>query len=52
MADVAYLKCPHSDEVKAVEATAEKLSPLLASGWYQVPAPAEQKPAIPAEEEK
>ena len=51
MADVAFLKCPHGEEVREVEATAEKLSPLLAAGWYQVPAPAE-KPAAPVEEEQ
>ena len=39
-------------EVKEVEATAESLSPLMATGWTQVPAPADHKPAAPAEEEK
>jgi hypothetical protein len=40
-------------EVKEVEATAEALSPLMSSGWHQVPAPAAaQKPVVVAEEEK
>ena len=39
-------------EIREVEATAEALSPLLSKGWNQVPPPASQQPAIPAEEEK
>jgi hypothetical protein len=50
-----FLRDPHSDEVKEVEATAEALSPLMAAGFHQVPALASQAPAapaIPAQEEK
>jgi hypothetical protein len=53
--DTVILKSPNSDETKEVEATAAALSPLLAKGWHQVPAPANQAPAapaIPAQEEK
>ncbi len=52
MADVAYLKSPHSGEVKEVEATIDRLTPYLAAGWYQVLASTEQKPATPVEEEE
>ena len=52
MADLAYLKCPHSDEVKAVEATAEALTPLMAQGWHQVPAPKGQPVNIVQEEKQ
>jgi hypothetical protein len=52
MAEVVYLASPHGDEVKEVEATAEKLTPWLAAGWHQVPAPAPQKPATEVQEEK
>jgi len=49
--ETVILKSPHGDEVKEVEATAEKLTPWMAQGWHQVPAPAGQKPAIPVKEE-
>jgi hypothetical protein len=49
MADRILMRSPQG-EIKEVEATAETLSPLMAAGWHQ--APADQKPAIPAEEEK
>ena len=52
MADRVYMESPQGDEVKEVEATAEKLSSLMAAGWHQVPAPAGHKPAAPAEEER
>jgi hypothetical protein len=53
MADMVFLRSPQGDEIKEVEATAERLSPLMSSGWHQVPAPAAaQKPAVVAEEEK
>jgi hypothetical protein len=39
-------------EIREVEATAEQLSPLMSTGWTQVPAPAGHKPAAPAEEDK
>ena len=53
MADMVFLRSPQGDEIKEVEATAEKLSPWMSSGWHQVPALATpQKPAVVAEEEK
>ena len=53
MADLVLMKSPQGDEIKEVEATAEALSPLMSTGWHQVPAPtAAQKPVIVAEEEK
>jgi len=53
MAEMVFLRSPQGDEIKEVEATAEKLSPWMSSGWHQVPAPvAAQKPVVEAEEEK
>ena len=53
MADLVLMKSPQGDEIKEVEATADALSPLMSTGWHQVPAPAAaQKPAGEAEEEK
>jgi hypothetical protein len=53
MADLVLMKSPHGDETKEVEATAATLSPLMSTGWHQVPAPATaQKPVVVAEEEK
>jgi hypothetical protein len=53
MAEMVFLRSPQGDEIKEVEATAEKLSPWMSSGWHQVPAPAAaQKPAGETEEEK
>jgi hypothetical protein len=53
MADLVLMKSPQGDEIKEVEATAETLSPLMSTGWHQVPAPAAaQKLAVVAEEEK
>ena len=49
MADRVYMQSPQG-EIKEVEATAEALSPLMSTGWHQ--APADYKPAVPAEEEK
>jgi hypothetical protein len=50
--DSVFMRSPEG-EVKEVEATVEALSPLMSSGWHQVPAPAAaQKPAVVAEEEK
>jgi hypothetical protein len=52
MADLVFMKSPQGDEIKEVEATAEALSPLMSTGWHQVPAPAAaQKPIVVAEEE-
>jgi hypothetical protein len=53
MADLVSCNRPQGDEIKEVEATAEALSPLMSTGWHQVPAPAAaQKPVVVAEEEK
>ena len=50
--DWIFLESPEG-EVKEVEATTEALTPRMASGWHQVPAPATaQKPVVVAEEEK
>ena len=51
MADRIYMQSPQG-EIKEVEATAAALSPLMSAGWHQVPAPASEQPASPAEEEK
>jgi len=51
--DSVFMRSPEG-EVKEVEATVEKLTPLMVAGWHQVPAPvvANQKPVVAAEEEK
>ncbi len=46
----AFLKSPQG-EIKEVEATPEKLSPLLSQGWHQVPAPQGHTPVISVQEE-
>ena len=48
--NMVFLESPEGDEVREVEATTEKLTPLMASGWRQIPAPAGQKPAVPVKE--
>jgi hypothetical protein len=52
--DRIFMESPQGDEIKEVEATAAALSPLMATGWHQVPAPvgANQQPATPAQETK
>ena len=50
MADMVFLRSPQGDEIKEVEATAEALSPLMSTGWIQVPAPVGQKPVATAQE--
>ena len=53
MAEMVFLRSPQGDEIKEVEATAEALSPLMSTGWHQVPASAaEQQPVVVPEEEK
>lgn len=53
MADLVFMKSPQGDEIKEVEATAATLSPLMSTGWHQVPAPAAApKPVVVTEEEK
>ena len=48
-AAIVFMQSPEGDETKEVEATAEKLTPLMAQGWNQVPAPAGFKqPVAPA----
>jgi uncharacterized protein YhjY with autotransporter beta-barrel domain len=50
--DLVFMRSPEG-EVKEAEATTEKLTILMASGWHQVPAPVTaQKPVVVAEEEK
>ena len=39
-AATVFMKSPHSDETVEVEATTEKLTPWMAAGYQQVPAPA------------
>jgi len=51
MAQVVYLKKP-GGEIREVEATPEALTPLLAAGYHQVPAPAGPTPETLVEEEK
>ena len=41
-----FLESPQGDEIKEVEATAENLTPLMAAGWHQVPAPAKHETVI------
>jgi len=51
--DSVFMRSPEG-EVKEVEATADKLTPLMVAGWHQVPAQtaASQKPVFAEEEEK
>ena len=41
-----FLESPQRDEIREVEATAEKITPLLVQGWHQVPAPAKHETVI------
>lgn len=52
MADLVFLESPQGDEIKEVEATPEKLTPLMAAGWHQVPAPPGHTRTVLAQEEK
>jgi hypothetical protein len=58
---MVFLESPQGDEVKEVQATAAILTPYMAAGWHQVPAPSAvpnsaastgQKPATPAGEKQ
>ena len=49
--ETVFLESPQGDEIKEVEATAAKLSPYLASGWHQVPAPAKHETVVLAAKE-
>jgi hypothetical protein len=47
-----FLRSPEG-EVREIEATADKLAPLMIAGWRQVPPPpAGQKTTPPAQEDK
>ncbi len=46
-----FLRSPSGDEIKEVGATPEKLTPYLAQGWNQVPAP-DGHPVTAVHEEK
>ncbi len=35
-----YMQSPQGDEIRHVDGTAAALTPLMAAGWHQVPAPA------------
>ena len=43
-----FLESPHGDEIREVEATTQALTPLMAQGWHQVPAPAKHETVIVA----
>ena len=44
MADGRYWSRPNGDEIKEVEATADKACAAWSQGWHQVPAPAGTDP--------
>ena len=50
-AQLVFLESPQGDEIKEVEATPEKLSPLLSQGWHQVPAPPRHETVVLAPKE-
>ena len=50
-AQLVFLESPQGDEIKEVEATPEKLSPLLSQGWHQVPAPTKHETVVLAPKE-
>jgi hypothetical protein len=45
----AYMQSPQGDEIRHVDGTAAVLTPLMAAGWNQVPAPAKAAQAETAE---
>jgi hypothetical protein len=50
---VIYLESPQGDEIKEVQASAAILTPYLAAGWRQVPAPTSSaKPVATTKEAK
>jgi hypothetical protein len=50
---MVFLMSPQGDEIKEVAATAAALTPYLATGWHQVPAPTSPvKPVAAPHEEK
>jgi len=48
---VVYLESPQGDEIKEVPATAASLTPLMAAGWHQVPAPTSPAKPVAAPKE-
>jgi hypothetical protein len=36
---MVFMQSPQGDEIKEVPATTAALTPLMAAGWHQVPAP-------------
>jgi hypothetical protein len=49
---MVYLESPQGDEIKEVPATAASLTPLMAAGWHQVPAPTPPRSAAAPKETK
>ena len=47
-----FMESPTGDETKEVEATATALTPLMAAGWRQAPAPAKHETVVFAKEEQ
>jgi len=41
-----FLESPNGDEIKEIEATTAILTPLMAAGWHQVPAPPKHETVI------
>lgn len=37
--DKVFMRSPQGDEIREVDATPQALTPLMVSGWHQVPAP-------------
>ena len=37
--ELIYMESPDGEEIKEVEPIPAKLTPLMATGWHQVPAP-------------
>ena len=47
-----FMESPTGDEIEEVEATAAALTPYMAAGWRQAPAPAKREPVVFAQEEQ
>ena len=47
---MVFMESPQSDEIREVQATTAILTPLMAAGWHQVPAPV--KPTASPKETK
>ena len=37
--ELIYMESPDGEEIKEVEPIPAKLTPLMAAGWHQIPAP-------------